>query len=67
MRPGVRETGGGQREREIERRKLTFEFPASSVSMVMVKIECDREESLFIAVAPTDLFFLPTFRSRVGG
>lgn len=29
-------------------------------STVMVKIECDRDESWFIAVAPTDLFRLPT-------
>jgi len=28
---------------------------------VMVKIECERDESWFINVAPTDLLFLPTW------
>lgn len=32
------------------------------VSMVMVKMEWERDESLFIRVAPTDLFFFPTCR-----
>eukprot|EP00955_Chlamydomonas_euryale_P043649 352664-Chlamydomonas_euryale.AAC.6 len=35
-------------------------MPASIVSIVMVKMECERDESLFMSVAPTDLFFLPT-------
>ncbi len=33
---------------------------SSMVSMVMVKIECERDESWFISVAPTERFFLPT-------
>ena len=32
--------------------------------MVMVKMECDREESAFINVAPTVRFLFPTFRAR---
>jgi hypothetical protein len=35
--------------------------PLSLVSIVMVKIQCEREESWFISVAPTERFFLPTY------
>ena len=33
---------------------------AAMVSIVMVKMEWEREESAFMAVAPTDLFLRPT-------
>jgi hypothetical protein len=36
------------------------------VSMAMVKMECEREESWFIMVAPTDRFFLPTCSTAIG-
>lgn len=29
-------------------------------SIVIVKMECERDESWFISVAPTERFFLPT-------
>ena len=32
----------------------------SVISIVMVKMECERDESWFMAVAPTERFFLPT-------
>ena len=35
------------------------------VSTVMQKMQCERDESWFISVAPTDLFFLPTCSSEV--
>jgi hypothetical protein len=32
----------------------------SAISTVTVKMECEREDSWFISVAPTDRFLLPT-------
>jgi hypothetical protein len=41
-------------------RRRTCACVVSMVSMVMVKMECERDESWFMSVAPTERFFLPT-------
>eukprot|EP00955_Chlamydomonas_euryale_P043021 352476-Chlamydomonas_euryale.AAC.1 len=46
-----------------------FDFPSnfSTHSIVSVKMECERDESAFIAVAPTTRWLCPTlWQSRAG-
>ena len=40
--------------------RLTSLVTASAISTVMVNMECEREDSWFMRVDPTDLFFFPT-------
>ena len=42
-------------------KQLTLPSPCCSFSTVMVKMEWERLESWFISVAPTLLFFFPTY------